>query len=173
MYPNTYMPSTLMIGYKRKILGPISSVPLTLFYMMNVCFAFDLIFFVTSVPTSIPIFGKGSAAYKIPYNYHDLWVVVGRNSSGQLFFDTDLLSRKVFIWKPYNDSVLPTIFLDEEPPKVLQDPVPPITTGDLTGTLPKDIRVPHQSALEKGSKKRFPPNSGPESIRLTHQSLPR
>ena len=110
--------------------------------MMNVCLVLCLISLIT-------IFGKEQVPYKIPYNYYDLWVVVGRNSSGQLFFDTDLLSRRIFIWKPYNDSILPSIFLDEEPPKILQDPVPPIATGNLKRTLQEDIHVPHQSAFEK------------------------
>ena len=124
MYSNTYMPSTFIIEYKTKVLGQFSSVLFTLFCMMNVCLVLCLISLTT-------IFGKEQVPYKIPYNYYDLWVVVGRNSSGQLFFDTDLSSRRIFIWKPYNDSILPSIFLDEEPPKILQDPVPPIATGNL------------------------------------------
>ena len=120
---------------------------------MNVCLLIGFIPAVFFVSASLPIFGKGSAPYKIPYNYQDIWTVVARNSSGQLFFNTDLRSRKIFIWKPNDDSILPSIFLDEEPPKVLQDPVPPITAGNLTRTLPTDIHVPHQPVVEKAQEK--------------------
>ena len=153
MYPHTYMSCTLVIMYIRKMSGQISSVLFTLFNRMNVCLLLGLIPIVSFASASLPIFGKGSAPYKIPYNYQDIWTVVARNSSGQLFFNTDLRSRKIFIWQPNNDSILPSIFLDEEPPKVLQDPVPPITAGNLTRTLPTDIHIPHQPAVEKAQEK--------------------
>ena len=56
--------------------------------------------------------------YYIPYNYYDLWMVVGCNSSGQLYFNPTPDSRRVFIWKPYNASIIPTIFY-ENYPKIL------------------------------------------------------
>ena len=109
--------------------------------MMNVRFVLCLI-------SLTIIFGKKQVPYKIPYNYCDLWLVVGKNSSGQLFFDTDLSSRRIFIWKQYNDSILPSIFF-EEYPEITQGDILPTSTGDPEGTVPEDIHVRHQSAFEE------------------------
>ena len=53
--------------------------------------------------------------YYVPYNYDDLWMVVGRNSSGQLYFNPTPDSRRVFIWKPYNASTPPSLFFEDYP----------------------------------------------------------
>ena len=90
--------------------------------------------------------------YIIPYNYYDLWMVVGQNSSGQLFFDTTPNTRRVFIWKPYNASIVPTIFL-EKYPKIIQDDIPTTPSGISKGTISADIRGTSQSTLEEVKEK--------------------
>ena len=75
-------------------------------------------------------------------------MVVRENSKGQLFFDTDLSSRRIFVWKPYNDSILPSIFF-EEYPKIIQGDISPTSSGDFEGTILEDIHVNPQPAFEK------------------------
>ena len=152
MYPNTQMPNTFIIGYKMKnSWDNFSSVLFTLFCMMNVC-SRPLVLSFLQLLFQLQFLSLG----KEPVRIQDtLQLLRSLGSSWKKFFWSTLLryrlvlSRKIFIWKPYNDSILLMIFINEEPPKILQDPVPTIATGNLTGTLPEDIRVPHQSALEK------------------------
>ena len=90
--------------------------------------------------------------YKIPYNYYDIWMGVGQNSSGQLFFDTDLYSRRIFIWKPYNASIAPSLFF-EEYPKIIQGDISTTPSGNLEGTVPEDIHVNPPPAFKKAEEK--------------------
>ena len=144
MHLHSYMPYTFIIGYKRQIYGWPHSVPFTLFLSMNVGLIICLTLSTTISGETIP--------YKIPYNYYDIWMVVGQNSSGQLFFDTDLYSRRIFIWKPYNASIAPSLFF-EEYPKILQGDISTTPSGNLEGTVLEDIRVTSQPALEKAEEK--------------------
>ena len=43
--------------------------------------------FILCLSIVVIILGK-KEPYIIPYNYYDLWMVVGQNSSGQRYFDT-------------------------------------------------------------------------------------
>ena len=137
------MPCTFIVDYKRKVIGRPHSVFFTLSFSMNV----GLIICLTLITT---IFGK-KIPYKIPYNYYDLWMVVGQNSSGQLFFDTDLHSRCIFIWKPYKASILPSIFL-EEYPKIIQEDISATSPGTPKGTVSEDIPINTQPALKKAKE---------------------
>ena len=116
------MPCTFITEYKRKIPGWPHSVQFTLFLSMNV------------------------------HNYYDLWMVIGQNSSGQLFFDTDLNSCRIFIWKPYNASIAPTLFF-EKYPEILQDDIWTTPSGILEGILPEDIRGTPQPTPKKVEEK--------------------
>ena len=138
--------------------------------------------------------------YYIPYDYYDFWTIVGRNSSGQLYFNPTPDSRRVFIWKPYNASVPPSLFFENHP-KVLQNDLPTTSSGILEGTVsssvsstspstPEEIKetlstahsskhlsvdTPATSALELPPRKRKPKNAtsrtpGVNLLQL-HQSL--
>ena len=138
--------------------------------------------------------------YYVPYNYNDLWMVVGRNSSGQLYFNSTPDSRRVFIWKPYNASIPPSLFF-EDYPKILQNDLPTTSSGILEGSVslsvsstspatPEEIKetlsttrssghlsadTPATSALELPPRKRKPKNAtsstpGMNLLQL-HQSL--
>ena len=78
--------------------------------------------------------------YYVPYNYYDLWTVVGRNSSGQLYFNPTADSRRVFIWKPHNASIPPSLFF-EDYPKVLQDDLPTTSPGIPEGTISPSVYI--------------------------------
>ena len=81
-------------------------------------------------------------------------MVVAQNSSGQLFFDITPLAPRIFVWKPYNASVLPSIFHDR-PPKIAPDPLETTTAGTLARIVsPTPLRVSskvHQEAEEETS----------------------
>ena len=89
--------------------------------------------------------------YYVPYNYHDLWMVVARNSSGQLFFDTTPNARRVFIWKPYDGSDFPKLFF-KKAPKIIHDALSTTTSGTFTSTLPTDIPEGSQTTIKKTEK---------------------
>ena len=144
MHSHSYMPCTFIIGYKRKIYGWPHSVPFMLFLSMNVGLIICLTLLTTISGEDIP--------YKIPYNYYDIWMVVGQNSSGQLFFDTDLYSRRIFIWKPYNASIAPSLFF-EEYPKIIQGDISTTPSGNLEGTVLEDIHVNPPPAFQKPEEK--------------------
>ena len=81
-------------------------------------------------------------------------MVVAQNSSGQLFFDITPSAPRIFVWKPYNDSVLPSIFHDR-PLYVVPDPLETTTPGTLArivsvNTLRADPKA-HQKAEETAS----------------------
>ena len=86
--------------------------------------------------------------YYIPYNYYDLWMVVGRNSSGQLYFNPTPDSRRIFIWKPYNASIIPTIFY-ENYPEILQDDISTTSSGIPEGTVPPDVSITSPATPEE------------------------
>ena len=94
MHSDSYMPCSLIDEYKRKISDGPQSVQSTLFHSMKVSLVICL--------TIVSIVFSEKEPYIIPYNYDEFWMVVGQNSSGQLFFDTTPNARRIFIWKPYN-----------------------------------------------------------------------
>ena len=103
---------------------------------------------ITCLTLSITVFGGDQIPYKIPYNYYDTWMVVGQNSSGQLFFDPDPYSRRIFIWKPYNASIVPSIFF-EDYPEILQDNTSTTPSETPEETLSEDIRGTSQPNFKK------------------------
>ena len=74
-----------------------------------------------------------------------------KNSSGQLYFSTDLYSRHIFAWLPNNGSIPPSFFF-EEYPEIIQDNLPPITPGNSKGTVPENIPVNHDSTVQEAAE---------------------
>ena len=144
MHSDLYMPCSFIEGYKRKIPEWPQSVQSTLFLSMKVSLIICLTLILTVSGEKTP--------YIIPYNYYDLWMVGGQNSSGQLFFDTTPNARRVFIWKPYNASIVPTLFF-EKYPEIIQNDIPTTTSEILEGIVPADIRGTSQSTLEEIEEK--------------------
>ena len=140
MHSNSFMPCSLVIGYKRKIVGWPHSVYSTFSLSMKVILLLCL-------SLAVIILGR-KEPYYIPYNYYDLWMVVGRNSSGQLYFNPTSDSRRVFIWKPYNASIIPTIFY-EDYPKILQDEIWTTSSGIPEGTVPPDVSITSPATPEE------------------------
>ena len=103
---------------------------------------FSLTMKVTLLCLSLLVIALGKEEpYYVPYDYYDLWTVVGRNSSGQLYFNPTPDSRRVFIWKPYNASIPPSLFF-EDYLKVLQDNLSTTTTGIPEGTISPSVSSP-------------------------------
>ena len=139
MHSNTYMSCTFVVAYKRKTFrGPLSVLValLSMKVVLTLCLTLPIIVSDDQIP------------YKIPYNYYNIWMVVGQNSSGQLFFDPDPYSRRIFVWKPYNASILPSLFF-EDYPKIIQDSVSTTPSGTSEGTLSEDIHVTPQPAVKE------------------------
>ena len=139
MYSNSYMPSSLINGYKRPLIGWPHSVYFLLSFNMKVlllCFSFFVIVLSEEKP------------YYIPSDYYDLWTVIGRNSSGQLYFNPTSDSRRVFIWKPNNGSVPPSLFFENHP-KILQNNLPTTSSGIFEETVSPDIHSTSSSTPEK------------------------
>ena len=139
MYSNSYMPSSLINGYKRPLTGWPHSVYLLLSFNMKVLIL-CLYFFTPVLSEEKP--------YYIPSDYYDLWTVIGRNSSGQLYFNPTPDSRRVFIWKPHNGSLPPTLFFEDHP-QILQDNLPTTSSGIFEETVSQDIHSTSSSTPEK------------------------
>ena len=133
------MPSSLINGYKRPLTGWPHSVYLLLSFNMKVLIL-CLFFFTTVFSEEKP--------YYIPSDYYDLWTVIGRNSSGQLYFNPTPDSRRVFIWKPHNGSLPPSLFFEDHP-KILQDNLPTTSSGIFEETVSPDIHSTSSSTPEK------------------------
>ena len=93
------------------------------------------------------ILGEKQPIY-IPYDYYDLWLVVGSNSTGRLFFNPIPDSRRIFIWKPYNASIPPTLFF-EDYPEILQDDLPTTSSEVFEGTVPSYVPNTSPTTLEE------------------------
>ena len=143
MHLNRFMPSTFLIKYKKENLGRFSSVQFTLFSRMNVYSVLCLI--------SLSIIFGEDRPYYILSDYYDFWVVVRKNSSGQLYFSPDLSSRRIFAWKPYNASIPPTFFF-EEYPEIVQDNISSAASGNSEGTIPENILVNHESTVQEAEE---------------------
>ena len=86
--------------------------------------------------------------YYIPYDYYDFWMIVGRNSSGQLYFNPTPNSKRVFIWKPYNASIAPTLFFENHP-EILQDDISRTSSRISEGIASANVPITSPATLEK------------------------
>ena len=86
--------------------------------------------------------------YYIPYDYYDFWMVVGRNSSGQLYFNPTPNSRRVFIWKPYNASIAPTLFFENHP-EILQNDISTTSSRISEGIASANVPITSPPTLEE------------------------
>ena len=140
MHSNSFMSCSLVTGYINTIEErPHSVYPsrsLSMKAILLLCLSFTVI-----------ILGR-KEPYHIPYNYYDLWMVVGRNSSGQLYFNPTPNSRRVFIWKPYNASIAPTLFF-ENYPEILQDDISTTSSRIPEGIVSKDVSITSPATLEE------------------------
>ena len=93
--------------------------------------------------------------YYIPHDYYDFWMVVGRNSSGQLYFNPASKSRRVFIWKPYNASIAPTLFFEDHP-EILQNDLSTTSSRISAGIASANVPVTSPATLEE-VKETIPP----------------
>ena len=93
--------------------------------------------------------------YYIPHDYYDFWMVVGRNSSGQLYFNPASNSRRVFIWKPYNASIAPTLFFEDHP-EILQDDLSTTSSRISAGIASANVSITSPATLEE-VKETIPP----------------
>ena len=93
--------------------------------------------------------------YYIPHDYYDFWMIVGRNSSGQLYFDPASNSRRVFIWKPYNASIAPTPFFEDHL-EILQDDLSTTSSRISAGIASANVPVTSPATLEE-VKETIPP----------------
>ena len=109
--------------------------------------------------------------YYIPHNYYDFWMVVGRNSSGQLYFNPASNSRRVFIWKPYNASIAPTLFFEDHP-EILQDDLSTTSSRISAGIASANVSITSPATLEE-VKETIPPNVLPDTFRLALPQQPR
>ena len=96
--------------------------------------------------------------YYVPYNYYDLWMVVGSNASGQLYFNPTPDSRRIFIWRPYNVSIPPTLFF-EDYPTILQDDLPTTSSGIFEGIVSPSFSRTSPTTLEEIEEKLPPARS--------------
>ena len=140
MHSNSFMSCSLVRRYKRLLAEWPHSVYPTRSPSMKATLLFCL-------SLTLIILGK-EKPYYFPYNYYDLWMVVGRNSSGQLYFNPTPDSRCVFVWKPYNASIIPTIFF-EDYPKILQDDISTTSSGIPEGTVSPDVSITSPATPEE------------------------
>ena len=143
MHSNTFMPGTLIIGYKNAFFWQLSSVLPTFLLRMNVRIGLCLLIISNIFADKID-----PRPYYIPADFYNEWVVVRRTSEGQLYFSPDIHSRRIFAWKPYNGSIPPTFFYNEDP-EILQDRIPSTTSGNPQGTFPEDTLGNHESTFQK------------------------
>ena len=161
MHQNSYMRSTLLDEYKKETFGWPHPVLSPLFRRMNVSLInCPILFLIAAI-----------ASQKIPHNYYDKWMVVAQNSSGQLIFNITPLAPRIFVWKPYDDSVLPSIFY-ERPPKIIPDP-PETTTSGTIARFVYQLLFEFLHKFLKKLRKKFPQNILPNSAidKPTHASF--
>ena len=139
MHQNSHMRKAFVNEYKTENFGWPHPVNSPLFSRMKVRFIICILL----IPYYIII-----AAQKIPYNYFEKWMIVAQYSSGQLFFDITPGAPQSFVWKPYNDTVLPSIFHDR-PPHVVQDPLEKTTPRTLARIVSANtLRVDREARQE-------------------------
>ena len=136
-------PAHSIIGYKIAFFWQLSSVLPTFFLRMNVRIGLCLLIISNIFADKID-----PRPYYIPADFYNKWVVVRRTSEGQLYFSPDIHSRRIFAWKPYNGSIPPTFFYNEDP-EILQDRIPSTTSGNPQGTFPEDTLGNHESTFQK------------------------
>ena len=86
-------------------------------------------------------------------------MVIAHNSSGQLFFGITPSAPRIFVWKPYNDSVLLSIFHDR-PPYVVLDPLETATPETLARIVSANtLRVDPGARQEVEEKASAEPNT--------------
>ena len=128
MHWYTNMPCSHLSGYKRKTVEWPHSVCLSSFLSMKVSLCLYLTLSLLTLTES------GKTTYYIPYNYYEVWSVIGQNSSGQLFSDLTPNAQPAFIWKSYNASDIPRLYFDEHP-GIVQDDSSTTPSGDRSRTL--------------------------------------
>ena len=140
MHSNSFMPCSLLTRYISPIEERPHSVYPSLSSSMKVVHFLCLFIAVIILGDQEP--------YYIPHDYYDFWMVVGRNSSGQLYFNPASKSRRVFIWKPYNASIAPTLFFEDHP-EVLQDDLSTTSSRIYAGIASANVSITSPATLEE------------------------
>ena len=140
MHSNWFMPCSLLTRYISKIEERPHSVYPSLSSSMTVVHFLCLFIAVIILGDQEPYF--------IPHDYYDFWMVVGRNSSGQLYFNPASKSRRVFIWKPYNASIAPTLFFEDHP-EILQDDLSTTSSRISAGIASANVSITSPATLEE------------------------
>ena len=159
MHPHKNMPCSLLTEYKRRTLGwphPVCSS-----FSSNMEARLVLTLFLIVLTESKHVYPskvfRNNAPYYIPSDYYAVWKVVARNSSGELYSDTTPNTRRVFIWKPFNGSLVPQIFF-EKFPIIVPDPLPTSAPGTLKRIVLESSHVPSQPPDEELEKKVYSRN---------------
>ena len=140
MHSNSFMPCSLLTSYISEIEERPHSVYPSLSSSMIVVHFLCLFIAVIILGDQEP--------YYIPHDYYDFWMVVGRNSSGQLYFNPASKSRRVFIWKPYNASIPPTLFFEDHP-EILQDNLSTTSSRISAGIASANVSITSPATLEE------------------------
>ena len=162
MHLNSFMPCSLLTGYISRTEERLHSVYPSLSLSMKAIPLLCLFIAVIILGDQEP--------YYIPHDYYDFWMVVDRNSSGQLYFNPTPNSRRVFIWKPYNASIAPTLFFEDIRRfyKTIFRQLP----QEFLRELLRRMFLSLLQQLLKRLRKRFPPNILPDTFWLSLPQQP-